>query len=145
MKGAITQVVVLQAYVDDSGSAANTEVFSMAGLLAPRETWGAFSDAWRDVCLEPRRISFFKSNHAIGLKNQFKGFTQNERNCKVARLAGTIADFNPLRIGATLRRSDYIEAFRTGFEMIVSEEPYFILAVHICAECSLILEKSNGL
>jgi hypothetical protein len=137
-------VVVLQAFADDSGSAPNSEFFSVAGWVAPRETWDAFSPVWRDVCLEPRKISFFKSNHAIGFKKQFQGFTQEQRNAKVARLAGTIAEFSPLRIGASLRRSDYLEAFRSGFEDVASKEPYYILATHICAECHVLLEKSNG-
>ena len=113
-------VVVLQTHADDSGSSENSEFFSVAGFVAPRETWDGFSPVWGDVCQEPRKITFFKSNHAIGLKKEFQGFTRDQRDLKVARLAHTIADFNPLRIGATLRRSDYVEAFSTGFQKSVT-------------------------
>jgi hypothetical protein len=47
-------VIILQAYIDDSGSDPQDEQFALAGLVAPLERWESFKfpDCWQAICDE---------------------------------------------------------------------------------------------
>jgi hypothetical protein len=153
--------MVLQAYIDDSGSDPQDEEFALAGLVAPLEAWEAFGFAsrWQQICDEPRAIQYYKTNHAIGLKKQFDGFSEPERDKKLLALSKLIAEFGseplihdkmrfrPRRIGAVLRRSEYTSIFESTFtdKRIFYQDrvadPYGVLALYICGLCEAFVQR----
>jgi hypothetical protein len=71
---------VLQIWFDDSGKG-HGPVFVLAGYLARVEDWCAFADDWNALLRkEPSKLDYIKGYEAFGLRKQFKGWTENDRD-----------------------------------------------------------------
>src|SRR5262245_15297177 len=77
----------IQAFVDDSGGKGHSRHFVMAGLVGHSEGWAVFADEWRRCLQESPAIATFKMQQAAALKGQFFGFSKEERDEKLRKLA----------------------------------------------------------
>jgi hypothetical protein len=84
------QLMVIQAFVDDSGSKGSTPHFVLAGLVGSSASWAEFSDEWALVLKEAPAIRIFKMKEAAGLTGQFRGMSAPQRDDKLRALARVI-------------------------------------------------------
>jgi hypothetical protein len=101
------KLVALQAFIDDTGSEPTAPMFTLAGLVLSVQGWSDFSASWQSVLDAAPRLSFFKSNHAYGLKGQFAGWDDADRDRKVAALVDVILQFKPERYTVSVGNTDY--------------------------------------
>jgi hypothetical protein len=87
--------VNLQAFVDDSRSSVDGRNFVLAGYIHTAENWLKFSDDWKAALKETPSIEYFHMVEAENLRDQFKGWKEDERTEKVRRLGEVIYKHNP--------------------------------------------------
>jgi hypothetical protein len=86
------QMLMMKAFFDEASD--NTDDFLMGGWLASFDEWETFSEAWaRELKFSPS-IGYFNHNEALGLKDEFKGWSESDRDAKMMALAGVIARHN---------------------------------------------------
>jgi len=121
-------LIMLQAYVDDSGSEPNDPLFVLGGFVAPPSQWEDFTDEWDAKLREPISIEYFKSTEANGARDQFairKGWDRSSINMRIENLADIAAKHATFRVAVAMRWSD----FNTYLKDIGGElqEPYNLL------------------
>jgi hypothetical protein len=101
---------MLRAFVDDSDSEPSGHVFVLAGFVASRERWNAFTEEW-NLALKgkPRTLQYFKMSEANSLKWQFADWTNVERDLKLRELAVIIRNHAQFAIRASLRWKEFKE------------------------------------
>lgn len=125
--------MVLQAFVDDSGSDPQSFAFVLGGFVARPPQWAAFTDEWERALHRPPRLEYFKNNEAMGLKDQFdrkRGWTEQKRNDRLVELAHVIRKHIPERFSVAMRHSDYknyMHGIPVRRRMKTLEDPYFML------------------
>jgi hypothetical protein len=82
---------MLKAFVDESSDGVN--VFFMAGWLAHLELWERFANDWDKTLNQHPRIKYFNNNDALGLKHEFEGWSEADRDEKVLALARIVASY----------------------------------------------------
>ncbi len=100
---------MLKAFFDESTD--DEKVFFMAGWLAPFEEWVKFSDVWHRELRFEKPIEYFKHNEAMGLKGEFLGWTDGDRDSKMIALAQVIAKYELVGIVGGV----HLPNFRTIF------------------------------
>ncbi|MGD0910142.1 MAG: DUF3800 domain-containing protein [Candidatus Acidiferrales bacterium] len=123
-------MVILQAFIDDSGSADNDPVFALGGFVAPVDRWNQFWSEWSTRLREPRRIQYCKMREAMGFKREFAGWNQRERDAKLIRLSSIIPDFVQFSVSASLTRIEYDAILKQHIDAQY-QSPYFFLAIGI--------------
>ena len=129
--------MALQVFADDS-SDDNSGIVVLAGYVAPQKVWDEFSPRWAAACSAPKGIRYFKMNDARGLKNQFEGWSEGERDDKVTKLAQVIWDFRDRigGIGVTTTRALYRELIAPHVRRrAVRDDPYYLMATALCGMC----------
>lgn len=98
---------MFEAYSDDSAAESGDRRLFIAGYLNSTEGWALFRDAW-DECLrtEPK-IDYLKMVEANGLRGQFGGWSESERNKKLRRLSFIISHFRPISFSFSISRRDF--------------------------------------
>src|SRR5438132_229870 len=66
------RVVMIQAWVDDSGGKGQTEHQIFASVAMAAEQWAEFSDQWAEALAGPVPIHFFKFDHALNRTHAFR-------------------------------------------------------------------------
>ena len=84
------RIVVIQAYVDESGGKGQSSVFVFSALVATANDWANFSDQWRSILDEPPKVDYFKFYEASRRKEQFKRFSVRQRDDKIKKLLAPI-------------------------------------------------------
>ena len=75
--------MVLQAFIDDSGSDPTGRVFMLAGYVATAEQWNRFSVGWDAACVKSPVISDFKMAEAWRLNGIYwRSYPPEEREVK---------------------------------------------------------------
>lgn len=83
-------LVVIQAFVDESGLDENATFFCMSAVIGRAEDWAIFSDEWQ-ACLDAYpRIKYFKMAEAAKLRGQFFGLTEEQRDNKLRALRAVL-------------------------------------------------------
>jgi hypothetical protein len=100
-------MIMLQGYVDDSGSDQSSKTFVLAGFLMGTEGWAQFSDDWDSQLKEKPHIDYFKMSEAASRKGQFLGWRQEFVFSKIQQLLPVIEKYNPTGIGSYVRRSEF--------------------------------------
>lgn len=77
-------LLMLQAFIDDSGTDGRSPVFVLAGFISTVERWAAFTDEWTES-LRWAGIEYFKMNEAATLTGQFLHWSEANRDEKVVR------------------------------------------------------------
>jgi hypothetical protein len=75
--------LVIQAYIDDSGTKGTDPVFTLAGFIGIAEKWAALSNSWRDYLKSAPSIRFLKMNEAAKLDGEFRFWEATDRNAKL--------------------------------------------------------------
>jgi Protein of unknown function (DUF3800) len=127
-------MVMQTGYFDDSGSDLGSRWYVLGGFLASVEEWKAVSTKWAQVLAREPALDYFKMSQAMAMDGPFRrGWTVPLRNQRIMELVDIIAELNPQRVYAFLRRED----FNTFVKDILAEgavfnDPYFTLFYHIC-------------
>jgi hypothetical protein len=128
-------LLMLQAYVDDSGSShdrnqENLGHFILAGYAMQASKWINFSEQWDRELTRSPKIDYFKMNEAEHGEKCFQGLDRPLRECKVNDLAAIIKAFDPLPIACYLKWIDYEEIVR-GRVPPAMDNPYGVLFYQI--------------
>lgn len=138
-------LVVLQAFIDDSGSEPNSPVFVLAGYIATTEAWARFADDWAAEMAgddEFPTIKYFKMDEAMGLRDQFSpgsGWTRDLRDKKLVRLTSIIARTSRWQVCASMGQRDFEETlhrlpvFDDG-RTLANDHPYTFLWYQLVSE-----------
>jgi hypothetical protein len=120
--------IMLQTFLDASGSVGDSPVYVMAGYVAREEDWGRFVEDWNGVLgLEPR-LKFLKMNQAISLdpKGQFRDWTEQQRDDRLNRLAEIINRHALYGIISIVPVEPYLGLFKRIFRPNALDRPYFL-------------------
>jgi hypothetical protein len=99
--------VILQAFCDESASEQDGKVLVVAGYIQKAVVWSFFSDAWKAVLDTPPSIEYFHMAEAENLNGQFRGWSAEQRDAKVATLADIIVGFRPWSISCSISREQH--------------------------------------
>ena len=106
------RMMFLQAATDDSSSNIRDRRLVMAGYLHTVEEWAKFSVAWDKALKAKPSIKYLKMAEARGLRGQFRGWDDTERDKKLLRLAKTIQKFLPFSYQVSVGRTTFEKLFR---------------------------------
>lgn len=104
-------VAVFRAYLDESGTHADSPAIAVAGYVARRSAWNRFVPKWRRT-LSP--IKVFHSTDCNGFYGEWKGWERAARDAKVARLLPLLPaiDGFGVAIGVVLRDVEEVLSVR---------------------------------
>lgn len=117
--------MLLQAYLDDSGSEPEAPNFVLAGFLANVGQWKRFSNAWKLKLEAEPAIDYFKMHEAMSLRGEFQGMPSSLRDQKVFDLAQTAHDHIEARIDCVMPRLEFEEWVRPNAPIPEMRDPYF--------------------
>ncbi|GKS64266.1 hypothetical protein YTPLAS72_15700 [Nitrospira sp.] len=142
-------LIMLVAYIDDSGSNESDNVFVLAGFISTAERWMRFSDAWDALCRQDPQTPDFKMKVAERLKGKdtyWGNGTEEEliarRDAKVQALANVIENHAMCRISAGMDWNNYREIARGNVPAHV-DSPYFFLFWNLIAEVANHQQRNN--
>lgn len=105
-------LVLSQAFVDDSGSGGDSPYFVLSSLISTVEKWACFADEWQAALAQSPSIEYFKMSQAESLKDEFVGFTTDERDQKLKRLTDLVDRYSDFRFSHLIDREEYDEILR---------------------------------
>ncbi len=88
---------MMEAYADDSGTG-DPPVFLLAGFVGRAERWAEFSERWIEALRGRPRLKYFKMKEAAALEGQFKGWSESDRDKRLATLVDIIKDYGFLAV-----------------------------------------------
>src|SRR5439155_19473930 len=100
-------IIVIQAFLDESGVKGTNPVFTFAGIIGRSERWAQFSDAWQDWLKTPPKIGYLKMNEAAKLIGEFGRFDKHARDKKLARGIRILKDYPQQLIHVNVELADY--------------------------------------
>jgi hypothetical protein len=124
-------MVMLQAFIDDSGWDGNSPVFILAGFVAKEKQWEEFSEAWQIVLdlEEPRKLEYLKMRESYLLDNhnsQFYGWTEKQRDDRLEKFVRVINRHVEHAIISGVPIEPYRTLFRGKFNPEALDRPYFL-------------------
>jgi hypothetical protein len=117
---------MLKAFLDDSGSDGDSRWFVLAGYVGTVEGWDRFDPVWRSVLHAPPRIEHFKATEAERRRDQFDGFTIDQRDAKLDALIEVIHKCAERSICSRVRQKDYNEIVKGNIPR-AWDSPYYFL------------------
>jgi hypothetical protein len=120
--------MVLQAYIDDSGTQGKEPFFSLGGFISTSGKWAEFADVWKAELDRKPSISHFSMRSAFSpdLDGPFKGWEQPEIEKKVTEFVKIIKTYAQMRVSCSLRRDDYKQTIKKGWFPSRIDHPYFV-------------------
>jgi hypothetical protein len=100
-------MLMLQGYIDDSGSDMQGPVYVLSGFIGQTTEWAKFSDQWDIELHKPPAISYFKMREAESLKEQFQGWTIGDRDAKIMSLTRLIVPRVICNVECVVSQADY--------------------------------------
>jgi hypothetical protein len=100
-------IVLVQAYVDDSGGPGQGTVFVFSAMIGSSLAWTRFSDHWKQCLDETPSIQYFKMREAASLQGQFRGFSVKERDDKLEILCKIIATGRLMELHCIVKLKDF--------------------------------------
>lgn len=100
-------MLMLQGYIDDTGSEPNGQLFLLSGFILDTEEWEKFSDEWEFQLHRKPRIEYFKMHEAAARVGQFQGWSKEFVLCKVKDLLSVIEHYQPIGISCLTAWKDY--------------------------------------
>jgi len=125
--------MVMQAFIDDSGTDGTGPVCVLAGFVAPSGRWAEFADDWQCALSQEPSLDYFKMTEAAALRGQFaprKGWTRRKRDDRVHELVTIICEYATVRISASLRHRTFNKYLRTldvPGRLLATDHPYMVL------------------
>jgi hypothetical protein len=105
-------MVMLQAFIDDSASESGDKRLFLAGYVNTAERWALFSDAWDRELRSHPAINHFHMVEAWNLSGEFRGWSEEERNKKLLKLAALVGAYRPWSIECSVSRDEYWNIIR---------------------------------
>jgi hypothetical protein len=123
-------MVILQAYIDDSGTQGKYPFFCLGGFISTADNWAKFSDEWKTQLDADPPIPYFSMHSAFfPKKGPFKGWSEEAIQSKVCGLLKIIKNYATMRVSCSMRRDDYEELIKGKFtkNKVLREidHPYF--------------------
>jgi hypothetical protein len=131
-------MVVLKAYFDESGLHGNSQVFTIAGYVAPEEEWDErFCPKWRGILKMPQirpPLEFFHAADLEGLgSGRFRLITQPEREQLKTDAVNTVVNSGLLGIASAVLMQAYRQ-FVVGKAKEVIGDQYLLCFQHVIIE-----------
>jgi hypothetical protein len=122
-------LVILRAFIDDSGNEPTGPVFLLAGFISTAERWERFSDEWAAVCAQPPATPNFHMVQAERLKGGYWGIGADDelaarRDRRVGDLVEVIMKHAMIRINAAMDWNNYNRMIK-GKVPPQTDNPYF--------------------
>ena len=109
-------LVMLQGYVDDSGSDGTRAPYVLGAYILPAGKWEAFSDEWQHELAQSPKIEYFKMREAAARENQFAGISEEVCFYKIRKLVEIIKRHNADGVYASLDWNDYREVLEPDWQ-----------------------------
>jgi hypothetical protein len=134
-------MLIITAYLDESGTSHDTDFVSMAGLVAAQEAWETFEYQWREA-LERFEIPYFHMKEyapSVGCCAKWKGDEEKRREV-LSTLIRIIDDAYAMPFGAVVSMADYRRLSQEERDSLL--DPYYI-CLQDCAMFATMM--ANGL
>lgn len=107
-RGLLEKVLaVFKAYIDDSASDQDMREIVLAGYVQTCAVWEVFSDAWQAVLDASPSIRYFHMVEAQNLRGEFKGWTEEARDAKVAAFVDVIDRHEPWSVSCHMSLAQF--------------------------------------
>jgi len=136
------RVSTLKAFVDDSGSGGDSVWVVLAGYTGTAEGGDRFNAMWLSALHDSPSIAYFKSKEAERLKDQFAGFTKDQRDAKLDALIGVIGNCAERAVCVRARQRDYDDIFKGKIPERYDSPYYFLFPLLIGAAVNI--ERIDG-
>jgi hypothetical protein len=115
----------LRAFTDDSAAQTGDRRLFMAGYLNRADVWARFSEAFDEERRASPAIEYLKMSEANSLQGQFEGWSNTQRDEKIAALARVIRHFKPFSFQFSVDRGQYDRLVRPNSPYGFSD-PHFV-------------------
>ena len=133
--------MVLEGYVDDSGSSPDGNVFVLAGYISTAEKWAEFSSEWERICNQDPKTPDFKMSKAFRLKGEYQ-WTEEQRDARIAELASLVSQKTLYRIDVRVGWDDYVRIVR-GKLIPEIDSPYLPLFYHVILSTAQFMKDAD--
>jgi hypothetical protein len=129
--------MTFQAYIDDSGSEPQSQVFVLAGFISTHEKWAALSDEWQEALGLSPKLEYFKMSEAARMGGQFSerlGWNERLRDDRVITFARIAQKHTLTKICAWIRHDDFekhIMSLPVPVRRLSSDNPYILLFMQV--------------
>ncbi|BCG69824.1 hypothetical protein MesoLj113a_09820 [Mesorhizobium sp. 113-1-2] len=134
---------LLQAVTDDSASDVGDQRLFLAGYLNSAEKWALFSDAWAEELKAAPAIDYFKMAEAQNRRDQFKSWSEGQRDEKLSSLARVIAHFKPLSFEVSVSRKEFFDILKPVSPRGLGN-PHFTSVFHVVSILSRFASSKGG-
>lgn len=124
------QILMLRAYIDDSGSNGQSPFYVLAGFVATVPAWELFSNEWQAVLEMPPALEYVKASEAHRLRDQFFRTTPEDRGKRLDLLGEITRKHVIAGAGVAIRQEAYNRIIRGNINRRF-DNPYFICFVGI--------------
>jgi len=81
--------------------------YAIGGWVSNVQAWQCFADLWVDALVAPPSIEYFSHHEAMGLRGEFEGWSERDRDTKLLRLAETICTIRPYAMIGVLNLAEF--------------------------------------
>jgi len=121
---------LLQIVIDESGRGQERDpAFVLAGYIARVRNWEVFADRWQAILAEPPSLKYLKGYEAYRLRDQFKGWTEVDRDKKVAKLISVIHKYAPLSVTLAVNGRAFDAILRPTKGSLRNDYPLAVAAI----------------
>lgn len=128
-------ISMLKVFMDDSGSGGDSPWYVLAGYVGTVDSWIKFEGEWAALLSSPKAIEYFKASQAESRKDQFDGFSIEERN---AKLDGFVQIVNRYALQAV-----YVRTLQRHYDEVIKgkvppewDSPYYLLLTAFILSCT---------
>jgi hypothetical protein len=120
-------LMILQAFIDDSGTQGKEPFFSLGGFISTFGKWAEFADVWKAELDRKPSIPYFSMRSAFfPIEGPFKDWEQSEIEKRVTEFVKIIKTYAQMRVSCSLRRDDYNQTVKRGWFPSRIDHPYFV-------------------
>ena len=123
-KGAHSVVLMLTAYLDDSGHKDDSlaPIFSVGGVVAPIESWRQFEVEWSEV-LSEFQVTQSHMKYFAHRRGEFEGWSEEKRRMFLGKLMRIMDSYVKFYVGAVLPVADFNDLSNEQKEDL--KDPYY--------------------
>jgi Protein of unknown function (DUF3800) len=136
-------LLMLQAYIDDSGNTGDSPVCVLAGYVASVANWEVFSDEWQLALEGPPRIEYFKMSQAMSQRGEFESFDEPLPDARLGMLKAIMNRHVLAGVVSMIPSGHYTRIFSGKSNPPMFDRPYFLSFYGIMA-CLMRFLKSHG-
>jgi len=141
--------MILQAFIDDSGSEPKSPIFVLAGFIASAEQWATFSNEWQKVLDLPPKLKYFKMSEANNLTGEFhrrNGWTDQKRDDRLVAFVRVIQKYAQIRLSVSVNHDlfeKYVGNLPATVRTLATDKPYNHLASNLIVAAAERLAKRS--